>query len=116
MAEAQDVNGYAKVRIINIGTITNGLHWMTLDDITLPNPSSSDDTNKFDLSIRYMGPSFTKYENLFKEIFLIDGTNSTGISSLSSSSFSNPSITQFGTGVVGSINFNWPFDTTSSGY
>ena len=58
----------------------------------------------------------TKYENFFKEIFLIDGTNSSGVSGLSSASFSNPSITQYGSSVVGSINFYWPFDTTSSGY
>lgn len=89
---------------------------MTLDDITLPSPSSSDNTNKFDMSIRYMGAANVKYENLFREIFLIDGTNSTGVSGLTSPSFSNPSTTQYGITVVGSINYNWPFDTTSSGY
>ena len=117
LAEADNVNGFIKVRLINIGTITNGLHWMTLDDITLPSPTSSDNTNKFDMSIRYMGASNVKYENLFREIFLIDGTNSTGVSALSSPSFSNPGTTQYGiTGIVASVNYNWPFDTTSSGY
>lgn len=113
LAEADNANDFVKVRIINIGDISEGFYWMTLDDITLPTPSSADDTSKFDLSIRYMGPSNTKYENYFREVFLIDGTNSTGVSGLSSPSFSNPSVTEYGASVVGSVNFNWPFDTSS---
>ena len=66
LAEADNLHGFVKVRVINFGVITNGLHWMSLDDITLPTPISADNTDKFDVSIRYMGPSNTKYENTFR--------------------------------------------------
>lgn len=67
LAEADNVIGFIKIRIINIGTITAGVYyWMTLDDIYLPTPSSAGNTNKFDLSIRYMGPLNVKHESFYK--------------------------------------------------
>jgi hypothetical protein len=56
-----------KVRIINIGTITAGAYyWITLDDITLPAPTSSGNTNKFDMSLIYMGPSNVMHESFYR--------------------------------------------------
>jgi hypothetical protein len=89
---------------------------VTLDDIILPTPSSADNNNKFDISVAYFGPSNTKYENFFPEIFQVDNTNSTAPITSSSYSFSNPGTTGFGASVVGQISFNWPFDSSSSSY
>ena len=65
MALANKLNNYIKVRIENIGFLSPQVYWVTLDDIILPTPSSSDKNSKFDISITYMGPSNTKYENYF---------------------------------------------------
>lgn len=62
-----------------------------------------------------MGPSNVRYESFYREVFLIDNTDTTNTATLSIS-FPDPSIRQFGTSNVGSLNFNWPFDTTTSGY
>lgn len=62
LAGADDVQGFIKIRIINIGTITAGVYyWVTFDDIYLPTPTSAGNTNKFDLSILYMGPSNVRH-------------------------------------------------------
>lgn len=59
--------GFVKIRIINIGTITTGLYyWISLDDITLPTPTSSGSTNKFDMSLVYMGPSNVRHESFYR--------------------------------------------------
>ena len=108
------MQGFTKVRIINIGPLVVGSYWLTLDDITLPNPGTADNTKKFDLSIQYMGPSNLKHESYFREVFLIDQTNSSSATALGIT-FNNPSITQYGSAVSGSLTFTWPFDTTSSG-
>lgn len=61
------MNGFVKVRVINIGTITaENSYWITLDDIVLPTPSSAGSTNKFDMSLIYMGPSSVKYESFYR--------------------------------------------------
>lgn len=113
LAEADDVIGYVKVRIINIGTITAGVfYWITLDDIILPTPSSSGNTNKFDMSLVYMGPSNVRHESFYREVFLIDGTDTVSTAALSIT-FPDPSIRQYGASNVGSLSFNWPFDTTT---
>ena len=114
MAEADYAIGFVKVRIVNFASLSVGSYWMTLDDIILPNPGTADNTKKFDMSIQYMGPSNVKHESYYREVFLIDQTNGTNPSSLSIS-FNNPSITQFGQNIVGSMSFTWPFDTTSAG-
>ena len=116
VANANKLNNYIKVRIENIGFLSPMTYWMTLDDIQLPTPSSSDNNNKFDISIIYMGPSNLKYENYFPEIFQIDNTNSTSPVTGSSYSFNNPAQTGFGNPITGQIAFNWPFDSSSSGY
>ena len=46
---------------------------------------------------------------------MIDNTNSTSAATLSSS-FVNPSITQFGSGITGTMSFNWPFTSSSGNY
>lgn len=116
LAQADYVIGYTKIRIINIGPITAGVYYyVTLDDITLPTPSSAGLTTKFDMSLIYMGPSNVKHESFYREVFLIDGTDTVSTAALSIT-FSDPSIRQFGALNVGSLNFNWPFDTTTSGY
>ena len=62
LAEADNVQGFVKVRIINIGTITAGnYYFMTLDDITLPTPNSVSNTGKFDMSLLYVGPSNVRH-------------------------------------------------------
>ena len=114
LAEADDLQGFAKVRVINIGTITTGMHWMSLDDITLPDPNVNSKTEKFDMSIRYVGPSNTRYERYFREIFLIDDTYYPSAASLSAT-FNSPSVLEYGASVMGIINFPWPF-TTTTGY
>ena len=68
---------------------------MTLDDITLPSPNALSKTQKFDLSIRYIGPSNVKYENFFREIFMIDDTSTTSPATLSAT-FNTPSVVQYG--------------------
>lgn len=65
VASANRLNGYIKVRIENIGFLSPQTYWVTLDDIVLPTPTSADNNNKFDVSVRYHGPSNTKYENYF---------------------------------------------------
>lgn len=62
-----------------------------------------------------MGPSNVRHESFYREVFLIDATTALSSNSLSVT-FPNPSITQFGASNVGSLNFNWPFDTTTSGF
>lgn len=89
---------------------------MTFDDIILPTPTQSDNNNKFDISITYFGPSNVKYENYFPEIFQVDNTNSTAPITSSSYTFNNPAATGFGNPVTGQIQFNWPFDSSSSSY
>ena len=67
LAEADNHLGYVKIRIINIGTITSGLYyWVTLDDIVLPSPSSAGNTNKFDMSLIYIGPSNVRHESFYR--------------------------------------------------
>lgn len=62
LAEADNLQGFVKVRIINIGTLTAGYYYyMTLDDITLPTPNTVSYTSKFDVSLLYMGPSNVKH-------------------------------------------------------
>ncbi len=85
---------------------------MSFDDIVLPSPTDSDNTQKFDLSISFYGPLNLKYQNYFPEIFLIDATNSTIALTNWPFSFSNPSVKSFGSAVTGQVTFNWPFDTT----
>lgn len=90
------MQGFVKVRVINIGTITSGnYYFMTLDDITLPTPNGVSNVNKFDMSLLYMGPSNVKHESFYREVFLID--NTTPVSSIPtiSMSFNTPSITQY---------------------
>lgn len=56
------MQGFVKVRIINIGTITAGnYYFMTLDDITLPTPNGVSNTGKFDMSLLYVGPSNVRH-------------------------------------------------------
>lgn len=56
------MQGFVKVRIINIGTITAGnYYFMTLDDITLPTPNVVSNTGKFDMSLLYVGPSNVRH-------------------------------------------------------
>jgi len=94
-----------------------GNFWISLDDIVLPSVSGGDNTRKFDISIGYYRPaSNIKYENLFKEIFVMDGTNSTGASSIASLTFSNPTISSYGSQVTGIMSFTWPFDSSASDY
>lgn len=67
LAEADNLIGFTKIRIINIGTITAGVYYyVTLDDITLPTPSSAGSTTKFDMSLIYMGPSSVKHESFYR--------------------------------------------------
>lgn len=83
----------------------------------LPTVSGGDTTQKFDISISYHKPSVPlKYENIFKEIFLLDGTNATNALTIPTLTFSNPSTNLYGAPVVGTMSFDWPFDTTSSSY
>lgn len=114
LTEANNVLGYVKVRIINFGPLVIGNYWVTFDDITLPSPTGSDNTQKFDMSIRYMGPSNVKQESLFREVFLIDQTNTTSGTALSVS-FNTPSVTQYGTDISGSLALSWPLDSRSLG-
>lgn len=94
-----------------------GNYWVSLDDIVLPTVSGGDTTKKFDLSIGYFRPGTNlKYENFFKEIFVMDGTNSTNAVTLSSLTLTNPPTKSYGAPVSGILNFNWPFDTTLSDY
>ena len=113
LTEADNVHEFIKIRIINLGSITQGEHWISLDDFKLPTPALNPKTGKFDLSIRYMGPSNLKYENYFREIFLIDDTHTGSSTTLSSASFLSPSTKLYGADITGQISFNWPFTTTS---
>jgi hypothetical protein len=88
-----------------------------LDDIVLPTVSGGDTTKKFDISIGYYRPgSNIKYENNFKEIFVMDGTNITAAASIASLAFSNPATSSYGAPVSGTMSFTWPFDSSSSDY
>ena len=101
LAEAENTQDFVKVRIINIGSITTGEHWVSLDDFNLPTPNADSKTEKFDLSIRYMGPINVKYENYFREIFLIDNTYTATAATLSSANFEDPSTKIYGADVTG---------------
>lgn len=116
IVSADLLNSFVTVRIENIGFLSPQTYWVSLDDITLPTPTSADNNNKFDISIAYYGPSNTKYSNFFPEIFQIDNTNSTLPVTSTSFTFSNPALTGFGNQIVGQVSFNWPFSTTSSSY
>ncbi len=67
------------------------------------------------MSLIYIGPSNVRHESFYREVFLIDGTDTVGTASLSIT-FPDPSIRQFGASNVGSLSFTWPFDTTSNVY
>ena len=86
---------------------------MSLDDITFPTPTQSDNNQKFDIAISYYGPSNVKYHNYFPEILQIDNTNGTSPITGSSYSFNNPGLRGHGVPIVGQVTFNWPFDTNS---
>ena len=116
IVSADLLNTFVTVRIENIGALSPQTYWISLDDITLPTPSSSDNNDKFDINIAYFGPSNVKYSNFFPEIFQIDNTNSTAPVTSTSFAFSNPALTGFGNAIVGQVAFNWPFSTTSSSY
>jgi hypothetical protein len=53
---------------------------------------------------------------LFKEIFVLDGTNATNPTTITGLSFANPSSTVYGAPVSGVLSFTWPFDTSLSDY
>lgn len=110
------MNDFVRIRIENFGFLSQQTYWVTLDDIVFPNPTSSDNNNKFDIAISYFGPSNVRYSNFFPEILQIDNTNQTAAVTSSSYTFNNPAVTGFGTPITGQVVFNWPFDTTSSGY
>jgi hypothetical protein len=83
----------------------------------LPVVSGGDSTKKFDISIGYYRPGANiKYENNFKEILVMDGTNATSAATMPSLSFANPATNLFGAPVVGTMSFTWPFDTSASDY
>lgn len=46
----------------------------------------------------------------------MDGTNSTAATSIASLTFSNPTISAYGSPVTGVMSFTWPFDTSASDY
>jgi hypothetical protein len=46
----------------------------------------------------------------------MDGTITTVTGSLTSPSFTNPALNGYGTPISGAVNFNWPFDSSTSGY
>lgn len=46
----------------------------------------------------------------------MDGTNSTGASSIASLTFSNPTVSSYGSQVTGIMSFTWPFDSSASDY
>ena len=116
VASANRLNGYIKVRIENFGALSPQNYWVTLDDILLPTPSSSDNNDKFDISLGYYGPSNLKYENFFPEIFQVDNTSPVSPTTGSSYTFNNPGLTGFGNPITGQISFSWPFDSSSSSY
>ena len=61
VVSADLLNNVVRIRIENIGSLFPSIYWITLDDITLPTPSESDNNNKFDICISYYGPSNLKY-------------------------------------------------------
>lgn len=116
VALADKLNAWVRIRIENIGSLSPQTYWVSLDDIVLPTPSSSDNNNKFDVSISFRGPSNLKYENYFPEVFQVDNTNATVPVTSSTYTFNNPAYTGFGNLVTGQIVFTWPFDSSSSSY
>ena len=59
------INGYIAVRIENIGFLSQQVYWVSLDDITFPSPTQTDNNQKFDIGISYYGPSNVRYHNYF---------------------------------------------------
>ena len=49
----------------NIGFLSQQVYWVSLDDITFPSPTQTDNNQKFDIGISYYGPSNVRYHNYF---------------------------------------------------
>jgi hypothetical protein len=108
-------NNVIKVRISHFGAVTSGVHTVSIDDFKLPGLAGyPEKSRKFDVSISYYNPSTnTRYENFFRELFVIDGTNTTA-SIAPTISFSSPSSTFFGVASSATVSgINWPFDSST---
>jgi hypothetical protein len=108
------INNIMKVRIESFGPVTSGTYTVSFDNYVLPSLSGwSEKSQKFDLSISFYYPlNNTRYENTFKEIFVIDGTNTTSTTT-PGITFNTPTTTVFGVGTTTTIGLTWPFDSTT---
>lgn len=108
------LNNVLKIRIENFGPVTSGIHSVSFDNYVLPTLAGwPEKSQKFDMAISFYYPgNNTRYENAFKEIFVIDGTNTTS-STTPSITFNTPATTIFGIPTTTTVGLTWPFDTTS---
>lgn len=105
-----------KVRVENIGYVADGTYTIAIDDFSLLDVSAlQEPTRRFDIGLVYVNlPNNIYYETFYPEVLLEDGNVVTGVSG-PLATFNNPASVQYGAGVVGNINFNYPFDTTVTG-
>lgn len=66
LTEADDVNKFVKVKIINLGFFNPGTYWIALDDIVIPAPVGLAKVDPFDISIVFMAPNEFRQENYFR--------------------------------------------------
>jgi hypothetical protein len=108
------VNNIMKIKIESFGPVTSGIHTVSFDNYVLPSLAGwAEKTRKFDLAISFYYPgNNTRYENSFKEILVMDGTNTTSPTA-PTITFNNPATTIYGIPTTATVGMTWPFDTTT---